>query len=60
MGQFGPNRGMLDRALAAIEAETGLQTTILGWELQVGRDRHQVDAVVEIAGPEATKLLPDG
>jgi len=54
MGQFGPNRGMLDRALAAIEAETGLQTTILGWELQVGRDGHQVDAVVEVAGPEAT------
>lgn len=52
MGHFEPDRLTLDRALAAIEAETGLKTTILGWELQIGRDGHQPDAVVEIVGPE--------
>ncbi|MDP9159318.1 MAG: type IV toxin-antitoxin system AbiEi family antitoxin [Acidobacteriota bacterium] len=52
MGQLEFDGMMLDRTLAAIEAETGLSTAILGWELQIGRDGQRADAVVEITRPE--------
>jgi hypothetical protein len=52
MAHFEPDRLTLDRALAAIEAETGLNTAVLEWEPQIGRDGQRADAVVEINGPE--------
>src|SRR5690242_13575139 len=52
MGHLQPDRMMLDRALAAIEKETGLRTTILGWEPRIAGHGQRTDAVVEITGPE--------
>lgn len=53
MAHLEPDRMILDRALAAVEAETGLRTTILGWEPHTGRNGQRRDAMVEITGPGA-------
>src|SRR6476661_11111920 len=55
MGHLQLDRMMLDQALAAIEKETGLRTTILGSEPRTGRNGQRADAVLEIAGPEGRK-----
>src|SRR6185369_1234751 len=52
MGHLQPDRMMLDQALAAVEKETGLRTTILGWDTQIGNSGQRADAVVEITAPE--------
>ena len=55
MGYAQTERLILTRALDAMKRETGLTGTVLQWEPQLGIPNRRPDALVEIAGPQATQ-----
>jgi len=46
------NQITLERALHALERETGLKARVLHWEPQFGIEGHRPDALIEVAGPQ--------